>query len=154
MIEHAENSKYRLIAQSMSENTEGSLFNTKCQTYDVIIIAAPQGYSAIDLEQFDLSSFSKPSSMPSIERHVTHFAYAGEPFWSPNPLSPIFFNLSSDTSMPNSMLTTSSSTKDAPFLSVTRAGSVAHIDDTGCTDPWNDFIRCDTLVEENGYRLL
>jgi hypothetical protein len=92
--------------------------------------------------------------MPSIERNVTHFAYAGEPFGSPNPLSPIFSNLSSDTSMPNSMLTTSSSTKDAPFLSVTRAGLVAHIDDTGCTDPWNDFIRRDTLVEENGYRLL
>ena len=84
--------KYRLTVEIPSHHHDQSSSSTEEANYDLIIIAAPLQMANIE---FDINIQTATSSpRPYASRHVTHFT-------SSNPLSPVYFNLTTSASMPS-----------------------------------------------------
>ena len=102
--------KYCLTVETPSHHHDQSSFSNREADYDVIIIAAPLQMANIE---FDIDiQIATSSPRPYASRYVTHFT-------SSNPLSPAYFNLTTGTSMPSKIYTTSSTNLPfPPFFSI------------------------------------
>ena len=114
--------KYRLTVKTSSHHHNQSPSNNEEADYDAIIIAAPLQMANIE---FDIDIHIATSSpRPYTSRHVTHFT-------SPDPLSPTYFNLSTSSSMPSKIYTTTSTNiPPLPFFSIEHSLASFRLD--GC----------------------
>jgi hypothetical protein len=127
--------RYRLSVAHDDPSTQFP--NLEYAEFDAVILAAPLQSSKIDLS--DLSLRSIASLPPYVEAHVTHFT-------TPAAISPKFFNLF-NTSIPDDVLTTSTTSHDPDLLSL---GKFIICYRRGCL-PGDDCDQCDW---ENLYRVL
>ena len=102
--------KYRLTIETPSHHHDQSSSSNEEADYDVIIIAAPLQMAHIE---FDIDiQIATSSPRPYASRYVTHFTSA-------NPLSPAYFNLTTDDSIPSKIYTTTSTNLPSPpFFSI------------------------------------
>lgn len=102
--------KYRLTIETPSYDHDQAASNHEEAEYDIVVIAAP--LQMADIEFDNHTHIAATSRRPYTTRHVTHFT-------SWNPLSSTYFNLSSSSSMPSKIYTTSSADNSAcPFFSI------------------------------------
>ncbi|KAL8709138.1 MAG: hypothetical protein Q9225_007494 [Loekoesia sp. 1 TL-2023] len=114
--------KYRLTIKTPSHYHDQSSSDNEEADYDAIIIAAPLQMANIEFD-IDIHVAASPPR-PYASRHVTHFT-------SSEPLSPTYFNLSSSSSMPSKIYTTTSAKiPPPPFFSIEHSFASLGLD--GC----------------------
>lgn len=113
-IQRSPKRKYRLTVKTPSRHDDQSPSNPEKADYDAIIIAAPLQMANLEFDiDIPIAAASSSSSRPYTSRHITHFT-------SPNPLSSIYFNLSTSiSSMPSKIYTTTTNiSTPPPFFSI------------------------------------
>jgi len=145
-ITKGEEKKFKVTYEATS-STEGRQQASKSREFDAVIIAAPFPYNGINMGSVELKVKRAPEPVYA-EKHVTHFA-------TPERLFSAFFNLSSNATIPDNILTTTTNSNGLSFHSIHKVQGIFFIDRTGCeTLNSMELSDCDTVIYENIYRVL
>ncbi|KAL5330516.1 hypothetical protein ACEPPN_000033 [Leptodophora sp. 'Broadleaf-Isolate-01'] len=147
-IRNGHSKRYNLVAEPSSPETT---VVEQWEEFDAVVIATPLQLSGIVFGGSLNIKQRQELRPPFLERHITHFA--SEHYPSPN-----FFNLSSKTCLPNSILTTANNPHIPDIFSIDSIDSLIRIDRTGCSPPSasrpGDPDDCDTVIHEGIFRII
>lgn len=113
-IERGEERRLRVFGEDM----RGGIEKLVGEEFDAVIIAAPVHL----IKKDDGFVFEL---LPASKKHVTVFAYDGQ-------LAPTFFNLSSDSKIPDTIFTTANASLESSIRSISKIDSVHYLDIERC----------------------
>ncbi|KAG4433756.1 hypothetical protein IFR05_010755 [Cadophora sp. M221] len=144
-IRNGHSKRYSLLSESHSaENTVVEQW----EEFDAVVIATPLQLGGIVFDGSLNIKLPLEPSPPFLERHITHFV--SEHYPSPN-----FFNLSSSTHLPNSILTTANNSNIPDIFNIDSIGNVVRIDRAYCPSPWlGEPDDCDATISEGIFRII